>query len=256
MTRGRRLAIGATSVIVTIGLWHLVTEVLGLVNPLSLPAPRATAERLISLTHTAYLGHTIWGHLLASVKVMFTGWFIAGLVGLPLGVAMAWSGRVNNLVAPTFHLLRSISPIAWIPLAIVWLGVGTNARAFVVFVAAVVPWIVSSFDAVHGVDPLLPRAAKTLGAGRRTITHVVLPCALPGFLAGARIALGNAWTALIAAELLAATSGLGFIALNSSRALDTSTLVAAMAVIGLLGMAFSFALERLAAVLAPWAKTS
>lgn len=254
MTRGRRLAIGMIAVVTTVALWHLATETLRLVSPLALPSPGDVADRLIGLTHTPYLGHTIGGHALASVQVMLAGWLAAGVVGLPLGVAMGWSRRVHDLVAPTFHLLRSISPIAWIPLAVIWLGIGTGARAFVVFVAAVVPWVVSAMDAVRGVNPLLPRAARTLGAGHRVITDVVLPCALPGFLAGARIALGNAWTALIAAELLAATAGLGFVALNSSRALDTATLVGSMAVIGALGMLFSYLLLRLAAVLAPWAR--
>lgn len=239
-----------------IALWHLATAELEWVNPLSLPSPGSVADQLVSLSDTPYLGHTLWGHTLASVRVMFTGWLLAGLVGLPLGVGMAWSSRIRDLVYPTFQLLRSISPIAWIPLAIVWLGIADSARTFIVFVAAVVPWVVSSMDAVRGVDPLLINAARTLGAGRRTMTDVVLPAALPTFLAGARIALGNAWTALIAAELLAATSGLGFVALNSSRALDTPTLVAAMAVIGVLGMLFSYALQGLAAVLAPWARRS
>ena len=173
-----------------------------------------------------------------------------------MGIFMVWSTRFRNLVYPTFQMLRSISPIAWIPLAIIWLGIDSSARIFIVFLSAVVPWVINSMEAVRSVDPLLVRAAKTLGARRRILLEVVLPAGLPTLLAGARIALGNAWTAVIAAELLAATAGLGFVALNSSRALDTPTMLAAMVVIGLLGMAFSWLLLKLARVLAPWAKTS
>lgn len=256
MTTRRRLTVGVVSVVGAIALWYLATERFGWVSPLALPSPVAVAGQMVSMAQSPYLGHTIWGHAWASIQVMFAGWLIAGAAGLPLGVAMAWSERTRDLVYPTFQLLRSISPIAWIPLAIIWLGIGNSARTFIVVIAAVVPWTVSSMDAVRGVDPLLIRAAKTLGAGRRTMTDVVLPAALPTFLAGARIALGNAWTALIAAELLAATAGLGFVALNSSRALDTATLLGAMAVIGVLGMLLSYALLRIAAVLAPWARNS
>ncbi|PSL02839.1 taurine transport system permease protein [Haloactinopolyspora alba] len=254
MTGRRTAAIGAVSVLVAIGVWYLATERLELVSPLALPSPVAVADRLVALHDTAYLGETIWGHTLASIQVMFAGWLLAGVVGVPLGVAMAWSTPVRRLVYPTFQLLRSISPIAWIPLAIIWLGIASSARIFIVFIAAVVPWVVSSMDGVTGVNPLLIKAARTLGAGRRTMTDVVLPASLPSLLAGARIAMGNAWTAIIAAELLAATAGLGFVALNSSRTLDTPTLLAAMAVIGLLGMLLSYALQWLSAVLAPWAR--
>lgn len=251
-----RAGIGGGAAAAALAVWYLATEWLALVSPLALPSPVAVGTRLVDLTGQPYLGHTMWGHAWRSAQVAFSGWLLAGVVGLPLGVAMAWLGPVRKLVNPTFQLLRSISPIAWIPLAIIWLGIGDGARIFIVFVAAVVPWVVSSMDAVRAVDPLLVRAARTLGARRRVLTDVVLPAGLPSFLAGARIALGNAWTALIAAELLAATAGLGFVALNSSRALDTPTLLAAMAVIGVFGMLFSYGLLRLAAVLAPWARQS
>lgn len=252
----RRIAIGVIAVIALIGIWYLATDVLRLINPLSLPSPAAIVQRLLALTGTPYLGATIWGHAWASIQVAFSGWALGGLVGVPLGVFMVWNRMVRNLTYPTFQMLRSISPIAWIPLAIVWLGIDASARIFIVFIAAVVPWTVNSMEAVRSVDPRLIKAGRVLGARRRMLTSIVLPAGLPILLAGARIALGNAWTALIAGELLAATAGLGFMALNSSRVLDTPTMLAAMVVIGALGMLFSFVLLRLARVVAPWAKNS
>lgn len=256
MTAGRSAIIGAVTAAVLILFWYLATAQWHLISPLSLPSPVAIAERLWQLMGTEYLGANLWGHVWASIQVAFAGWAIGGIVGIPLGVFMVWSPAIRNLVYPTFQMLRSISPIAWIPLAIVWLGIDANARIFIVFVAAVVPWVVNSMEAVRSVDPLLIRAARTLGGSRTVLTSVVLPAGLPTLLAGARIALGNAWTALIAGELLAATAGLGFMALNSSRALDTPTMLGAMAVIGLLGMLFSVVLTRLARVAAPWANKS
>lgn len=250
----KRVAIGGVTVVALIVVWHLVTTRLRLVSPLALPSPEAVLSRIVDLTWTPYLGETIWGHAWASVQIVLAGWLLAGIVGIVLGVGMSWSPLMRNLTFPIFQMLRSISPIAWIPIALVWLGIDDSARIFIVFIAAVVPWTVNSMDAVRSVDPLLIRAARTLGAGRRTLTEVVLPAGLPTLLAGARIALGNAWTALIAAELLAAISGLGFVALNSSRALDTPTMLAAMAIIGALGVLFSFLMLRISKTLAPWAK--
>jgi ABC-type nitrate/sulfonate/bicarbonate transport system, permease component len=250
----QRIAIGAGTAVVLIVIWHLATTQLRLLSPTALPSPESVVARIVSLSYTPYLGETIWGHAWASVQIVVGGWLLAGVVGTALGVGMSWSPLVRNLTFPIFQMLRSVSPIAWIPIALVWLGIDNSARIFIVFIAAVVPWTVNSMDAVRSVDPLLIRAAKTLGAGRRTLTEVVLPAGLPTLLAGARIALGNAWTALIAAELLAAVAGLGFVALNSSRVLDTPTMLAAMVIIGALGVLFSFVMLRISKVLAPWAK--
>lgn len=250
----RRIVVGTTSVVVAIILWHLATAELRLISQLSLPTPEAVFSNFLTLSSTDYLGQTIWGHAWSSMQIVLASWVLAGVVGVSLGIGMSWSRYMRNLTYPVFQVLRSISPIAWIPIAIVWLGIDANARIFIVFIAAVVPWTVNAMEAVRGVDPLLIRAAKTLGAGRRTLTSVVLPAGLPTLLAGARIALGNAWTALIAAELLAASSGLGFMALNAGRVLDTATMLTAMTAIGVLGAAFSFALLRVSKLLAPWAK--
>jgi ABC-type nitrate/sulfonate/bicarbonate transport system permease component len=148
-----------------------------------------------------------------------------------------------------------VPPLAWIPLAILWLGIGDAARIFVVFIAAIVPWVMNSMQAVDSIDGLLIRAAMTLGANdRQILTRVVCRTALPTLVAGARIALGNAWTTLVAAELLAATAGLGYIALNASRTLEIGILLVAMAIIGVLGALFSIGMQLLTRVVAPWSR--
>jgi ABC-type nitrate/sulfonate/bicarbonate transport system permease component len=202
-----------------------------------------------------YLGSTFGEHVVASLTVVIGGWLLAGAIGLPLGIAMGWWRRARWIAFPIFQVLRPIPPLAWIPLAIVWLGIGEPARIFVVFVAAIVPWVMNSMQAVHSIDGILVRAAMTLGASdRQILTRVVCRAALPTLVAGARIALGNAWTTLIAAELLAATSGLGYIALNASRTLEMGILLVAMLTIGVLGAAFSFGMQALARVFAPWSR--
>ena len=200
-----------------------------------------------------YLGSTLLEHIASSLSIVLAGWAVAGIVGVPLGIAMAWWRRLKWIVFPVFQILRPIPPLAWIPLTLVWMGIGDAARVTVVFIAALVPWVMNSMQAVYSVDRLLIDAGKTLGASdRQILTRIVCRTALPTLVAGARIALGNAWTTLIAAELLAATAGLGYVALNASRMLDTDVLLLAMLVIGILGGLLSLVMQLATRVLAPW----
>jgi len=233
--------------------WWIVTGPAALVAPLYLPPPAEVLATFGRMAREPYLGSTLWAHVYASLSIVLLGWLLAGAVGLPLGVAMAWWPRLRWIVFPLFQLVRPVPPLAWIPLAIIWLGIGDGARVSVVFIAALVPWLMNSMQAVYSVDALLVSAARTLGASNRQIlVRVVGRTALPTLVAGARIALGNAWTTLIAAELLAASAGLGYVALNASRTLETGVLLVAMGVIGLLGVLMSAAMRVATRVLAPW----
>ncbi|PSK99787.1 NitT/TauT family transport system permease protein/taurine transport system permease protein [Haloactinopolyspora alba] len=246
--------IGVASSATLVAVWHLLSAT-ALVSPLLLPPPLRVAETFWQFLTAEYLGETLVGHTAASMTIVAGGWLLGGLVGLPLGILIGWSDRVRWLVFPLFQLLRPVPPLAWIPLAIVWLGIGDPARIFVVFLSAVVPWTINSMAAVSSVDPLLIRAARTLGAGDGSILRrVVIHTATPTLVAGARIALGNAWTTLIAAELLAASAGLGFVALNASQTLSSDILLVSMGIIGVLGALFSAILRGVGRAVAPWAK--
>jgi ABC-type nitrate/sulfonate/bicarbonate transport system permease component len=255
LARWRRLLIGLASFVVAIAIWYLLTDGAHVIQPLKLPSPVAVAQRIQRLVSHPYVRHTLWGHASASIQVVLLGWLAGGVIGAPAGVLMAWSRRFRAATYPVFHILRPISPIAWIPLAITWMGIGVEARVFIVFVAAVVPWVLNSMEAVRSVDPMLIRASRNLGTSSLgTLGRVVLPASLPTLMAGARVALGNAWTSVIAAELLAATSGLGYVALTAANALDSKTTFAAMAVIGAIGFVLSALMRAVAKLLAPWAK--
>jgi len=257
LNRTASLLVGVVSVAVLITAWHVVTVTAALISPLSLPPPQDVLDTFLRFLGSPFLGATLWGHAGASLKIVLGGWLLGGIVGLPLGVFIGWSSRARWLLFPVFQLLRPVPPLAWIPLAIVWFGLGDSARIYVVFLAAVVPWTINSIEAVHSVDGLLVHAARTLGASDvRILARVILPTALPTFVAGARISLGNAWTTLIAAELLAASQGLGFVALNAARTLDSDILLVSVAIMGVLGAVFSVLMRLLQRVVAPWAETS
>jgi ABC-type nitrate/sulfonate/bicarbonate transport system permease component len=254
-SRAQWLAIAFASLAALLATWWALTRPDGVVSPLFLPPPSEVWDSFVRLLRRPYLGSTLGQHVGASLGIVIGGWLLAGAVGLPLGIAMGWWPRVRWLAFPIFQLLRPVPPLAWIPLAILWLGIGDSARIFVVFIAAIVPWVMNSMQAVYSIDGLLVRAAMTLGASdRQILTRVVCRTALPTLVAGARIALGNAWTTLVAAELLAATAGLGYIALNASRTLEIGILLVAMAIIGVLGALFSIGMQLLTRVVAPWSR--
>jgi len=250
------LAIALLSVAAMLGAWWAVTRSDGLISPLYLPPPQEVWDAFVRLWKRPYLGSSLGEHIAASLRIVAGGWLLAGVIGVPLGIAMGWWTRVRWIGFPIFQILRPVPPLAWIPLAILWLGIGNSARIFVVFIAAIVPWVLNSMQAVYSIDNILIRAARTLGASdMQILTRVVCRTALPTLVAGARIALGNAWTTLVAAELLAATAGLGYIALNASRTLEVGILLVAMAIIGVLGALFSVGMHLLTRWVAPWARS-
>lgn len=234
-------------------LWAWLTRPGGSVSELFFPSPESVFQRFLKMWTRPYLGSTLVGHIVSSLSIVLSGWVLAGIVGVPLGIAMAWWRKLKWIVFPVFQLIRPVPPLAWIPLTLVWMGIGDAARITVVFIAALVPWVMNSIQSVYSVDRLLIDAGRTLGASdRQILTRIVCRTALPTLVAGARIALGNAWTTLIAAELLAASAGLGYVALNASRMLDTDVLLVAMLLIGILGGLLSLLMLLANRVLAPW----
>jgi len=251
--RYRYLAISIASVVGVLAAWFLVTDVLAAVSPVVLPSPERVWARLLWLLDNRFQGNTLIGHTLASINIVVASWLIALAIGLPLGILMAWFRPLDRMVNPLFQLLRPIPPIAWIPISIVWFGIDAPARIFVVVMAAFPPCVLNAYEGVRAVAPVQIAAARTLGARDRAIlAEIVVPAALPLLFTGARIALGNAWMTMVAAELLAARAGLGYIMQMARLTLQSDIIMVAMAVIAVLGAAFNSSLLWLSSVLMPW----
>ena len=247
------LFLGLATMAVFIGIWQVVAE-LEVFSPLLLPGPGVVWSRFVRLLTNPYQGNTLFGHTAASVRIAMTGGGAAALIGLPLGIWVGWSRSAREIVMPVFVMLRPIPPIAWIPFAVIWLGFGVTARSYVVFLSAFFPIVLNSVEAVVSIDKVQYHAAANLGATpRQTFRRVVLPGSLPILLTGGRIALGNAWMTLVAAEMLGATSGLGFMALNARRTLDSDIMFVAMGVLGVFGGLISLGSRWLETKLTPWA---
>ena len=248
-----RISAGLGAILVWVAIWAWLTRSGGLVPTLYFPAPDDVWAKFVRMWVRPYIGSTLLEHILSSLYIVLLGWSTAAIVGVPLGIAMAWWRKIKWIVFPIFQLVRPVPPLAWIPLTIMWLGIGDTARVSVVFIAALVPWLMNSMLAVYSVDKLLIDAGKTLGASdRKILTRIVCRTALPTLVAAARMALGNAWSTLVAAEILAATAGLGYVAVNASQLLDTDVLIVAMIMIGILGIALTFLIEMTQYILAPW----
>jgi NitT/TauT family transport system permease protein len=181
---------------------------------------------------------TLWEHINASLMRVGTGFLLACLVAIPLGL---WMGRVEGAyrtLNPLFQILRPISPIAWIPLAILWFGVGNVSPIFLIFIASVFPMIVQTASGVHTIEKRYLRAAENFGVSRYTLfRQVIIPAVLPEIIVGMRIGLGVAWLVVVAAEMIALRSGLGYLIMDSRNAGNRYDLViAGMLIIGVIGL--------------------
>ncbi len=217
-------------------VWWAVTDVFGLVSPFVLPSPEDVADALERISR-GYLGATLWDHFLASLTVMLSGFLLALAIGIPLGVAMAWFRAVDMVVGPLLSVLRPIPPPAWIPLAILWFGIGLPGKTFIVFIAAFVPVLVNTYVGCKETPRQLIDAARTLGAGNRALlADVVLPSALPVILTGVRISLGVAWATIVAAELVVAQEGFGYLIMSGYRNFEANIMAAGILLIGSIGI--------------------
>jgi NitT/TauT family transport system permease protein len=190
---------------------------------------------------------TLWGHIGSSLFRVGAGFALAGAVGVPLGLLMGWVAGAFVAFNPLIQILRPISPIAWIPLAILWFGVGDLSPIFLIFLSSVFPVTVQTISGVHTIDRQYLRAAQNFGVSRaRLFRQVVIPAVLPQLIIGMRIGLGVAWLVVVAAEMIALRSGLGYLIIDSRNAGNRYDLViAGMAIIGLIGLMLDGAMRRL-----------
>lgn len=227
-------------VAVLIALWTVAARLnsSGLV-----PLPWEVALALVELGRKGLL----LKYITASLFRVTWGFLLATLVGVPLGLLLGWFAGARNALNPIVQVLRPISPIAWIPLAILWFGLSDAAPVFLIFLASLFPMVTATTAAVQHIQPVHLRAARNFGfSGARLLREVILPACLPQILTSTRIALGIAWLVVVAAEMIAVNSGLGYLiidARNAGRRYDL--VVAGMLVIGVIGLVLDFSVRRL-----------
>ncbi len=207
------------------------------------PSPLSVEKGLAQLLQR----HVLWADIADSLRRVALGFGLAAVIGIPLGLTLGWYPALNQVVNPVIQILRPISPIAWIPVAIVLFGVGERPAVFLIFLSAVFPILVACVSGVSSVPVIFRRAGRNFGLSPvQILARVVFPAALPQILIGLRIALGVAWLVVVAAEMIAVDSGLGYLVIdsrNSGKRYDL--VVAAMLVIGLIGLILDFGFRRL-----------
>jgi NitT/TauT family transport system permease protein len=206
-----------------------------------------TPWRVVTGTVELVRDGTLWRHIGASLFRVASGFGIAVGIAVPLGLWMGWVRPAHATLNPLLQILRPISPIAWIPIAILWFGVGNASPIYLIFISSVFPMAVQTVSGVHTIEPRYLRAAANFEVSRRELfRRVVIPAALPQIIVGMRIGLGVAWLVVVAAEMIALRSGLGYLIIDSRNAGNRYDLViAGMIIIGLIGFALDAVMRRL-----------
>ena len=240
-----RLALPAAFV----GVWYLMTEVIRPFHPALLPSPIAVARFFARAIGSGELQV----HTQASLARILYANLAALALGVPLGLAMGLSRTVERLLDGLLSLFRPIPPLAWVPLSILWLGIGTLSVVFITFLAAFFAVLINTIAGTRAVEKLHIRAALSLGASRRRLmSHVVLPSIIPHIFTGLRISIGVSWMSIVAAELIAASSGLGYMIIYYREVLRTDAIIVGMLTIGAIGLLMDIAARWLERWLVPW----
>jgi NitT/TauT family transport system permease protein len=210
--------------------WLIVVETRSVIFP--------TPWQVVTGTVELIEDGTLWRHIGASLMRVGIGFSLAVLIAVPLGLWLGWVRGAYATLNPLFQILRPISPIAWIPLAILWFGVGNASPIYLIFISSVFPMIVQTAAGVHTIERRYLHAAQNFGVSRYTLfRQVVIPAVLPQIIVGMRIGLGVAWLVVVAAEMIALRSGLGYLIIDSRNAGNRYDLViAGMIIIGLIGL--------------------
>lgn len=236
-------------------IWQIVT-VTGMVDGKYLSKPMQIINLfLIKLTNPAPDGAVIWVNIESSLTIALSGFGLAIIIGVPLGLLMGWYKGFDSFMRPLFEIIRPIPPVSWIPLTIVWLGIGLTAKAIIVFFAAFVPCLINSYTGIRQTSEVLKNVAKTCGASNFTIFwRIGIPSAMTLTFAGIKVAIGNAWATLVAAEMLASSSGLGYMILMGRQFGRVDLVILGIVVIGLIGTLITIAINMLENKVLGWKK--
>ncbi|MFQ6018280.1 MAG: ABC transporter permease subunit [Kiloniellaceae bacterium] len=249
---GRSTVIAVTTSVALILLWWYVTAQ-GWIKPLFLPSPEAIFDTMADLWVEGFGGATLLEHAWASLQRVFGAFLLACLSAIPIGVAMGMNRFVRGIFDPPIEFYRPIPPLAYLPLVIIWAGIGELAKTLLIYLAIFAPMALSARAGVRSVSIEQIHAAYSLGASRaQVISQVVLKAAMPEILTGMRIGIGFGWTTLVAAEMVAAEQGLGVMVLNAAEFLVTDVVVTGIVIIGVIAYAFDLFMRRVERWLVPW----
>lgn len=249
----RQITLSVGTLLVLLAVWWAVAAQQW-VSPLFLPPPGQVLAKLITIAGPqGFMDATLWQHLAASLGRILVALLAAVIIGIPVGIAMGLSPTVRGILDPLIELYRPVPPLAYLPLMVIWFGIGETSKILLIYLAIFAPVAMSALAGVKSAQQVRIRAAQSLGASRaQVLWFVILPGALPEILTGLRIGLGVGWSTLVAAELIAATRGLGFMVQSAGEFLATDVVLAGIAVIAVIAFSLELGLRALQRRLTPW----
>ena len=235
-------------------LWHVgVRGDLGRLMPGPVPVIRMFLETLFGGTIGS---RTMIVHILYSLARVMAGYFLGAVAGVILGMAMGWSRLAEAVFSPLFRIIRPIPPIAWIPISLIWIGLGEDAKIFLIFLASFCNVTLNAWSGAKNVDKDYIRAARMLGAGKsRLLFTIVLPASVPSIFAGLQVALSSCWATVLAAEMVRSSEGLGWIIIAGMNNNDMIQIMTGILAIGLVGMLLSMIFRKVETRLCRWNKS-
>ncbi len=240
-----------TAVVLVLG-WFVITNA-GWIKPLFLPSPQAVWGKFVIAATEGVSNSTLAQHTLASLSRIFGGFFLACLTAIPIGILMGTNRVMRGIFDPPIEFYRPLPPLAYLPLVIIWFGIGEVSKVLLIYLAIFAPMAISARAGVRSVSIEQIHAAYAMGATRlQIIWHVILKAAMPEIFTGMRIGIGVGWTTLVAAEMIAATRGLGFMVLNAAEFLASDTVIMGIIVIGLFAFAFDLLMRYVERLVLPW----
>lgn len=231
------MIISVISLIVFIAFWELATDVFRFFPEHALPSPfKVLKVFIVKLVEPNPDGSILIEHIMASLQVTLSGYVIGAIFGVTLGIAMAWYKPIDLFVKPIFDLIRPIPPIGWVPIMILLFGIGLESKAMVIFISGSIPSIINSYTGIKQTSEVHINVAKTFGATKfKILTSVAIPTAMPMIFTGLKVSLGVSWMTVVAAELVAASKGLGYMLQISRTICRPDIIVMGMLVISGVG---------------------
>jgi taurine transport system permease protein len=250
--QGDTLWLSILSILGIIFIWWLFTF-MGWVKPLFLPSPVAVLNKFIQVWNEGFTNTPFLEHVGISAARVFGAFLLACLIGIPLGIAMGMNPIVRGIFDPPIEFYRPIPPLAYLPLMIIWFGIGETSKVLLIYLSVFAPVVLGARSGVKSAAIEQIHAAYSFGATRwQVMRYVILPSAMPEILTAMRVGIGFGWTTLVAAEMVAATSGLGYMVLSASQFLQTSVVIMGIFVIATIAFAFDLLMRFLERRLVPW----
>ncbi len=250
--QGDSLKISAVVIVGLIFFWWLVTYA-GFIKPLFLPSPMGVVNALVTMLRDGFTGVSFWEHTWISTLRVFGAFLLACVIGIPLGIAMGMSPVARGVFDPPIEFYRPIPPLAYLPLMIIWFGIDELSKVLLIFLSVLAPLVLGARAGVRSAAIEQIHAAYSFGATRwQVIRMVILPAAMPEIITAMRVGIGFGWTTLVAAEMVAATSGLGYTVLSASRFLQTDIVIMGIVVIAIIAYAFDHLVRFVERRVVPW----